>query len=203
MISVKCPKCGRKNLVTNIKCENCGEKLLSEEEIKDMDLDILTNEPKDPVADARIEAIGECVSGIFNIIGGSIVSFVILYGLFTDPNKNNRFFLIPFLVCGIAVVIWGAARIVKGIKEMKYVGDYIKGKVDIDAVKKSEKNTNKAINLTKYIYFFGFFILWFGFLIAYDIEAIKSWNDGGNVSFILSLIFWGVGIFALVKNLKK
>jgi len=73
----------------------------------------------------------------------------------------------------------------------------------MDKVKKSEKNFKKVRNIVNYIYIFCFLLFWFGFLIVFDTVAIKSWSDGGNSMFFSSLIFWAVGIYILINNIKK
>ena len=88
-------------------------------------------------------------------------------------------------------------------KTIKNTNDYVNGKLNMDKVKKSEKNFEKVENIVNYIYIFCFLLFLFGFLIVFDTVAIKSWSDGGNSMFFSTLIFWAAGIYILINNIKK
>lgn len=203
MNTVKCPNCGNENLSTNIRCENCGKQLITEDQMQTMDLKPSLNIQQDPVQDAKIESFAEVFSGIGTTIGGAIFSVVSSKIVFKGADNITKIVGIPFLICGIAVLIYGISIIIKGINTKKNTNNYVNGKLNMDKVKKSEKNFEKVGNIVNYIYIFGFLLFWFGFLIVFDTVAIKSWSDGGNSMFFFSLIFWAVGIYILINNIKK
>lgn len=203
MNTVKCPNCGNENLSTNIRCEKCGKQLITEDQVQTMDLKPLLNAQQNTVQAAKIKSFVEVFSGIGTTIMGAIISGVLSVLVFSEAVNIIKIFAIPFLICGIAVLIYGISMIVKGINTKKNTNDYVNGKLDMEKAEKSEKDFEKVENLVKYICIFGFLLLWFGFLIVFDTAAIKSWSDGGNSMFFFSLIFWAVGIYILISNIKK
>ncbi len=198
-----CPKCNFDNKSTNIRCEHCGEQLITEDQMQDIDLNPSFNTQQNPIQDAKIESFAEVFSGIGTTIGGAIFSGVSSMFVFKGANNITKIVGIPFLICGIAVLIYGISMIVKGINTKKNTNDYVNGNLDMDKVEKSEKNFEKVGNVVNYIYIFGFLLFWFGFLIVFDTIAIKSWSDGGSSMFFFSLVFWIVGIYVLISNIKK
>lgn len=204
MNTVKCPNCGNENLSTNIRCEKCGKQLITEDQMQTMDLKPSLNIQQNPVQDAKIESFAEVFSGIWITIVGAIFSVGSSMFVFKGVDNITKIAGIPFLICGIAaVLIDGISMIIKGINTKKNTNDYVNGKLNMDKVKKSEKNFKKVRNIVNYIYIFCFLLFWFGFLIVFDTVAIKSWSDGGNSMFFSSLIFWAVGIYILINNIKK
>ena len=203
MNTVKCPNCGNENISTNIKCEKCGEQLITEEQMQDVDLNSSFNIQQNPVQDAKIESFIEVFSGIGTTIGGSIFCFVSSMFVFKGADSITKIVGIPFLICGMAVLIYGISMIIKGINTKKNTDDYVNGKLDMNKVEKSEKNFEKIGTIANNIYIFGFLLFWFGILIVFDTVAIKSWSDGGNQMFFFSIIFWIVGIYVLINNVKK
>lgn len=204
MNTVKCPNCGNENLSTNIRCEKCGKQLITEDQMQTMDLKPSLNIQQNPVQDAKIESFAEVFSGIWITIVGAIFSVGSSMFVFKGVDNITKIAGIPFLICGIAaVLIDGIPMIIKGINTKKNTNDYVNGKLNMDKVKKSEKNFKKVRNIVNYIYIFCFLLFWFGFLIVFDTVAIKSWSDGGNSMFFSSLIFWAVGIYILINNIKK
>lgn len=204
MNTVKCPNCGNENLSTNIRCEKCGKQLITEDQMQTMDLKPSLNIQQNPVQDAKIESFAEVFSGIWITIVGAIFSVASSMFVFKGVDNITKIAGIPFLICGIAaVLIDGIPMIIKGINTKKNTNDYVNGKLNMDKVKKSEKNFKKVRNIVNYIYIFCFLLFWFGFLIVFDTVAIKSWSDGGNSMFFSSLIFWAAGIYILINNIKK
>jgi len=203
MNTVKCPNCGYDNLSTNIRCVNCGEKLIIEEQVQDIDLNVLLNTQQDSVHNVKIESFVGIFNGIINTIKGIILSVVSSMFVFRGTNNITKIVGIPFLICGIVVLIYGISIIVRGIIKGKNANDYVNGNLDMEKVEKSENNFRKIGSFVNYIYIFGFLLFWFGFLIVFDTVAIKSWSDGGSLMFFFSLIFWVVGIHMLLKTIKK
>lgn len=203
MNTVKCPNCGNENLSTNIRCEKCGKQLITEDQMQAMDLKPSLNIQYNPIQNAKNESFVEVFSGIVTTIGGAIFSSVSSMIIFKGADNITKIIGISFLICGIAVLIYGISIIIKGINTKKNTNDYVKEKLNIDKVKKSEKNFEKVGNIVNNIYIFGFLLFWFSFLIVFDTAAIKLWSAGGNSIFFFSLIFWAVGIYILIINIKK
>ncbi len=201
MNNVKCPNCGNENLNTNIRCESCGTQLITNEQNQNIDLN--SNTQFNSVWDVKIYPFEEIFSGIVTTITGAIFSGFSSMLIFRGVDNITKIVGIPFLICGLAVLIYGISSIVKGIKEKKNINNYINGKLNRDKVEKSKKNFMEVKNLVHHIYTFGFLLFWFGFLIVFDVIAIKSWSNGGNSLFFFSLIFWFVGIYILINNIKN
>lgn len=203
MNTVKCPVCGNENINTNIKCEKCGEQLISQEQIQDIDLALLDDVQDDPVDIAKAESFAQIISGIGTIIVGGVFSGVLAMAFFKGADNITKIVSIPFLICGVAVLIYGISTIIKGININKNTNDYVNGKLDMNKVEKSEKNFRKISTIVNNIYVFGFLLFWFGFLIVFDISAIKYWSNGGDLLFFFSIIFWIVGIYLSINKFKK
>lgn len=203
MNTVMCPNCGNENLSTNIRCEKCGKQLITEDQMQTMDLKPSLNIQQDPVQDAKIESFAEVFSGIWITIVGAIFSVGSSMSVFKGVDNITKIAGIPFLICGIAALISGISMIIKGINTKKNTNDYVNGKLNMDKVKKSEKNFEKVENIVNYIYIFCFLFLFLFGLIVFDTVAIKSWSDGGNSMFFSTLIFWAAGIYILINNIKK
>ena len=201
--TVKCPNCGNENLNTNIRCEKCGKQLITEDQIQDMDLNSAIYIQQDPVQDAKDTSHAEVLSGITTIFEGIIFSGVLSMIAFKVANNIAMIAGMIFLICGIILIICGISMIIKGINTTKNINDYVNGKFNMDKLEENEKNFEKIENIASCIYPFCFLLFWFGFLIALDTAAIKSWSDGGNILFFFSLIFWAVGIYTFINNIKK
>ena len=61
----------------------------------------------------------------------------------------------------------------------------------------------KSNKITNNIYMISFYIFMFGFLIVFDYFSIKNWPIGENTMFFVPLIFWGIGIFYVIKCKKN
>ena len=134
------------------------------------------------------------------VLNGKSAFFVFIKG----ANTFTRVVIIPFLICGIAVLIKGLSLLFQGINMMKAVKNVEDGNFsNAVEIKKTHKKIIKADNFTNNLYIFGFLIFWFGFLIVFEYLAIKDWSNGGSPMFFFSFIFWIAGIFILVKNFKK
>ncbi len=196
MNTVKCTNCGNENINTNIRCEKCGKQLIKNED----NINHLIQQ--DPVKEIKLDLIITIFRGIVTTIKGTIFSIISSMIVFKGANTVTKIFGIPFLICGIAVLIYGISMIIIGIIANRNTSD-VNGKLDMNKVEKNEKNFLKMKILSHNIYMFGFLLFWFGFLIVFDVVAIKSWSDGGNQLFFLSIIFWIAGIYLLINNIKK
>ena len=194
MHTVKCPYCGYENLYTNIRCEYCNNELINEKESS------INNSEKNSLTNAKIDKFINFYNGIgFIFVGGiiSVISSVLLFAGGVD--KIMKIISVPFLICGISFLVSGIAWIVKGLNINKSSNDFDE-KLNIEMVGEKFYKVSKIAN---YIYTFGFLLFWFGFLIIFDILAFKSWEQDGKSFFFFSLFFWAVGIYILVKSIKK
>lgn len=151
--------------------------------------------------DAKIDTFITIFSSIRNIIGGFIVSWFCLFMFVKGADTFSKVVIIPFLICGLAVLITGFSHLFKGINMMKTAkskeyGDFTKA----DETENKQEQIVKVEKIGVKLYVAGFALFWFGFLIVFDYFAIKSWNDGGTVLFFFSLIFWIAGIIFLKNN---
>ncbi|MDD6224343.1 MAG: hypothetical protein PUB18_05010 [bacterium] len=199
MNTVKCTNCGNNNINTNIRCEKCGEQLISNEELDSMNPII----QEDTVSDAKIDSVATIFSGIVITLVGVIFSGVASMFVFKGADSATKMVGIPFLIYSMAILINSISMIMKGININRNTNDYVNGKLDIDKVEKSEKNFKRMQNIVKNIHIFAFLLFWFGILIVFDMNAIKSWSDGGNQKFFFSIIFWITGIYILINHFKK
>ncbi len=142
-------------------------------------------------------------SGIGATISGIVFSIFSLIFIFKGEDIIVKIIGIPFLICGLAVLIFGISLIIKGTNTKKNLNDYVNDKLNKNKVEKSEKNFEKVENIVNNIYIFGFLIFWFSFLVMFDIFAIESWTVSGCSMFFFSLIFWAVGVYVLIKNIKR
>lgn len=158
------------------------------------------------IDDVKTEAFITLFSSIGTIIVGLVFSGFCFFLFIKGADTFSRVVIIPFLICGIAVLIKGLSLLFQGINMMKAVKNVEDGNFS-NAVKieKTHKKLIKADNFTNnlYIFGFGFLIFCFGFLIVSDYLAIKDWSNGGSSMFFFSFIFWIAGIFILVKTFKK
>ena len=150
---------------------------------------------------AKIVSFAEVSKGIGYTIGGVILSGISYMFVFRGADYITKIIGIPFLICGLSVLIYGILIIIAGVNTKKHTADYINGKLDTKKVKKIESNIKKGGNFVHYIYTFGFAIFWFGLLIVSDITYIKSWSDGGDFMFFVSLFLWIIGICVIKMNI--
>ena len=150
---------------------------------------------------AKIVSFAEVSKGIGYTIGGVILSGISYMFVFRGADYITKIIGIPFLICGLSVLIYGILIIIAGVNTKKHTDDYINGKLDTKKVKKIESSIKKGGNFAHYIYTFGFAIFWFGLLIVSDITYIKSWSDGGDFMFFVSLFLWIIGICVIKMNI--
>lgn len=190
-----CPNCKSKNDKNNTKCECCGfEFIIAKKKKTNFDFD-------SPLFNIKIDALITIFSGIITVVFG-IIFLCIISSLMFSEDSYSKIVSIPFFICGIAILINGIVLSFKGINTVIYVKGCVDGAVDFQKVANRKKKLSFMKNISGCIYIFGFFLFWFGLLILADYSAIKSWSDGGSTLFFFSLLFWSVGICALVIALK-
>lgn len=156
------------------------------------------------INDVKTEAFITLFSSIGTIVGGLIFSVFCFFVFIKGADTFTRVVIIPFLICGIAVLIKGLSLLFQGINMMKAVKNVEDGNFsNAVEIEKTHKKLIKVNNFTNNLYIFGFLIFWFGFLIVFEYFAIKDWSNGGSSMFFFSFIFWIAGIFILVKNFRK
>ncbi len=115
MNTIKCPNCGNINSNKNIKCENCGTQLITEEQFRDKDLE--SNTQFNLVDNDKIDAFIDIFIGITTTIGGIIFSGLSSMIIFKGVDNFTKIIGIPFLICGLSVLIFGISLIVKRINK--------------------------------------------------------------------------------------
>jgi len=98
-----------------------------------------------PVVEGVINTMVK-ISDIYKIVFGLIFTGVSM-SMLLSVEGMAKLFLVPFVVCGVAVIIMGVSS--------------LKG---------------KSLNLGNKIYIISFLTFWFGFLIVFDYTAIKDGN---------------------------
>mgnify|MGYP004503281023 CR=1 FL=1 len=138
------------------------------------------------------------VQGIILIIVGSVFSGVCVRFLvdITDTSMP-RVVIIPFLICGLAVLIKGTVSLSQGLNIKKGMKDE---SISAESVFDKHEKLKITDKIFSKLYVVAFLIFWFGFLIAFDYFAIKQ----GQMSMLaVSLIFWIAGIYIAIKKLKE
>ena len=124
----------------------------------------------------KVQAFFSIIKSISTIIGGLIISYFCFSVFFNAADVISQIFIIPFLICGIVVLINGFSFLFQGINMFKIYKSSENGNFsDLDSI---ENNLMKVEHLLSKIAVLVFFILWFGFLIIYDYFALKSLSDG-------------------------
>lgn len=156
------------------------------------------------INDVKTESFITLFSSIGTIIGGLVFSGFCFFVFIKGADTFTRVVIIPFLICGITVLIKGLSLLFQGINMMKAVKNVEDGNFsNAIEIEKTHKKLIRADDFAHKLYIFSFLIFWFGFLILFDYLAIKDWSNGGSSMFFFSFIFWIAGIFILVKNFKK
>lgn len=132
------------------------------------------------------------LNGIITIIVGIFLSIVFFNILIN--SLNMKYIMIPFLITSIIIIINGITNVLKDLSLNSE-------RTDFDKIGNIE-NLKKIEQKSKYIYYLSFFAFWFIILILGDIEAIKSWHNGGKYLFLFSLIFWLAGIISIIVLIK-
>lgn len=165
-----CPKCNYENKNTNINCIHCGYPLVDMNQI----------ELNDNKNDNDYTSVAE---GIMDITEGVLICGIFSVFILRGSDTETKMVCIPFLVCGIALLIQGIAKSASRLS--------------------SSTNTSKASHIAKNLYLIVFFAFCFGALTLYDIKAIMSWSSGGSEMFLFSLMFWFVIIFIIIIKKKN
>lgn len=138
----------------------------------------------------------EVLQGIGTIIGGGIFTGVCGWIFIKAADSISRIVVIPFLICGLAVLIKGIVNLAQGLNLRKGMND---DNVSAESVFDKHEKLNIADKIFSKLYILGFLLFWFGFLIVCDYIAIKQ----GQMSMLaFSLIFWVAGIYVAIKNFK-
>lgn len=190
-----CPKCGNENKNTDIRCEKCGEQLIAEDAMKDIDFNTSFY-----IHNAKTDLFFKVYTGIEIIIGGLIISVISAWCVFKGANDYTRIICLPILLFGILLLISGIIMIIKGINMKKNIDDYADDKLDVN---QGEKDFEKPVIVVNKFNEWGFLLFWFSFLTIFDILAIKCWEDGGNLMFFFSIIFWIIGIYGIIYMIKQ
>ena len=196
MNTVICPNCGKENINTNIKCDNCGQQLIAEEQMEDINLDSSINVQQNSTEYVGIDPFACIISGAMSIFGGIFFCGGSSFFIFLGADNVTKMFGALFVIIGIAILVNGIKLIVRGVKIYKNP-EY--GKIDIDKVKENELKHEKATHIFRLVSL----LFLFGFLIVFDIVAIKVWNGDVVAVLLGTSIFWIAGISGLVKELKK
>ena len=146
--------------------------------------------------DNNVEWTYEVFHGIITIIGSAI--FFGMCGWFFTKSGDHmtRITLIPFLVCGLSVLIRGIIVLIRGLILRKGMKDE---NISAERVFDKYEKLNIAEKTFSKVYVIGFLVFWFGLLILCDYFAIKQ---GQLLMLAFSLIFWIAGIYIAIKNLK-
>lgn len=140
--------------------------------------------------------IFEVLQGIGTIIGGGIFFGVCGWFFIKAADSITRIAIIPFLICGLAVLIKGIVALVQGLNLRKGMNDE---NISAESVFEKYEKLNIADKIFSKLYIVGFLLFWFGFLIVFDYIAITQ----GQMSMLaFSLVFWTVGIYVALKNFK-
>lgn len=197
MNTVKCPKCGRENLNTNIRCENCGEQLINETETM--------NNPELVTKYQKIEAITEKsneeqLESIVYFIMGIFFLGIFGYLIIKGGTTIVKIFGISFLAASITSFIYGISKVNYG----KELSENINNEnIDVAKIAQAEKTSIQSTSIANSIYIFIFLIFWFGLLLFLDIMAIKSTDNAGIIIIPFSIPFWLFGIILLIMTIKK
>lgn len=137
------------------------------------------------------------IQRISQIIVGLIVSGFCGYVFINGADNITKISAIPFLICGLAVIISGIVSLFSGINEVKAF--------------KENQNNNKYINkravfnnlsnIFSKLYIIGFLVFWFGFLVFFTTEIVKQ--EGSYLYALFSIPFWVIGVVVFYKYIIK
>lgn len=153
----------------------------------------------------KISGFISLISSLLILIFGLLFSgFFLIFGIIRGADLFTKIVCIPFFICGLSVIIRGLSLFLQAVNMLKSLNsmeNYNFSNVDKNEV--IQEKLIKIANWSNNIYIFGFLLFWFGFLIFFDYTAIKDWENGGNMLFFFSLIFWIVGFFVAFIKFKK
>lgn len=199
---VRCPNCGNDNKSTNARCEVCGELLIAVKQLQKTNSNSPVNILPEHIKNERRSSLKEIFDGIATTIMGAFACFFVFFFMIHGGNIA-KIVLIPFLICALSIPIYGIAKLIYSINKMKNTYDYANETLNMDKVEKNRKTFEKTRKIAAYILAFGVFLFCCGFLIVFDIEAIKTWSNGGSSMFFGTLICWFICIFIFVFIFKQ
>lgn len=175
-----CPNCGSENEMGSLKCQLCDFNLKKKNFHRFL-LDIF---------------VYLFYGGFTSLVGLVLISTCMPIFL-SRPISFANVFVLPFMTCGVAIIIQGLSIILRGFFEQNNTS------LKVDDVSKNEKRyfiVTKMTKLSSLMYMISFFSLWFGFLIVFDYQIIKE-----CLFFLLlfTIPFWIAGIYFLISNFKK
>lgn len=141
--------------------------------------------------------IYDVVRGIAITIGGGIFFGICLKNFIKFTDSTSKVILIPFLICGLAILMIGVVSLAKGLNLRNGMKDE---DVSAESVFDKYEKLDMADNFFSKLSVISVLLFWFGALIVFDYFAIKQ-GELGMLAF--TLIFWIVGIFFAVINFKR
>ncbi|MBR3152078.1 MAG: hypothetical protein IKF52_00460 [Clostridia bacterium] len=136
----------------------------------------------------------ELLNDIYIIIGCVFISIIMGSIFIFAANFITRLFVIPFLICVLAMLIRAIISLCKRLISRKNSSD------EGTSARKTIEKMNKTDNIFDKVFTVGFLLFWFGFLIVFDYNAIKQ----GQVSLLVfTIIFWIIGIYVTIKEFKR
>lgn len=140
--------------------------------------------------------VGNVIQGAITIIVGSIFTFLCILGFIRAVDSTTRIVIIPFFICGMTILIRGIVSLIKGLNWKKGIKD---NSVSAEEVFNAQEKLDGADNALSKIYMWRFLLFWFGFLLVFDYFAIVQKE---MLLLVISLIFWAIGIYSVIKSLK-
>lgn len=151
----------------------------------------------------KFEAAALIFKGVQTSFVGAIFSSITFWIFIDGADTFTKVAILPFLICGVAVLINGISVLIQGLNMKKTINNIESGSIyDESKIKETHNKMEKVNRFSSNLYLYGFLTFWFGFLIVFDYIAIKDWSKGGSSMFFISLIFWAAGIFMLFKKRK-
>lgn len=133
---------------------------------------------------------------IAQIIGGLIFSGICGW-IFKDVADNIiRIVIIPFLICGLAILISGIVAFVSALNEVNIPAT----KQNSDEYKNKQRKYYNLSNSFSKLCVVGFLLFWVGILVVWCYLTIK---EKAYTMTLFSIPFWIAGIAVAYKNFKK
>lgn len=137
------------------------------------------------------------ISFVIKLIASAVAALFIITFLKKAPDNASRIALIIILLFDLVFL---SVSLISCVKSTIWI---IRSRIGLDPngkAKNLEENLDKTDSIAGKTYTVFFLLVWFGFLIFFDIIAIREDSPGALFS---SLIFWVAGIFVAKRKLKK